>query len=56
MNKMYFLSVILFVMVLSIGLFNSELRLTEGYLFVLVLSVFNMVIWIANEVSNEIKN
>lgn len=53
---MYFLSVILFITVLLIGLFCNELRLTEGYLFVLVLSVFNMVIWIANEVSNEIKN
>jgi uncharacterized membrane protein YiaA len=56
MNKIYFISVILFVMVLLIGLFNSELRLTEGYLFVLVLSVFNMLIWIVNEVRNEIKN
>ena len=56
MNKMYFISVILFVMVLLIGLFNSELRLTEGYLFILVLSVFNMLIWIVNEVRNEIKN
>lgn len=53
---MYFLSVILFIIVLSIGLFCNELRLTDGYLFVLVLSVFNMIIWIANEVSNEIKN
>jgi len=53
---MYFISVILFIMVLLIGLFNSELRLTEGYLFVLVLSIFNMLIWIVNEVRNEIKN
>lgn len=53
---MYFLSVILFVMVLLIGLFNSELSLTDGYLFVLVFSVFNMVIWIYATIKNEIKN
>jgi hypothetical protein len=53
---MYSISVILFVMVLLVGLFNSELRLTDGYMFVLVLSIFNLLIWIVNEVRNEIKN
>ncbi len=56
MNRMYSISVILFVMVLLVGLFNSELRLTDGYMFVLVLSIFNLLIWIVNEVRNEIKN
>jgi hypothetical protein len=53
---MYYVSVMLFVMALLIGLFNSELRLTEGYLFVLVLSVFNLLIWIYATIKNEIKN
>jgi hypothetical protein len=53
---MYSISVILFIMVLLVGLFNNELRLTDGYIFVLVLSIFNMLIWIVNEVRNEIKN
>ena len=53
---MYYLSVMLFVMALFIGLFNSELRLTEGYMFILILSIFNLLIWIYATIKKEIKN
>jgi hypothetical protein len=52
MNKMYLISVILFVMVLLIG-FSNELRELDGYRFVLGLSAFNFLI--QSIIKNDIK-
>ena len=45
-NKAHLIAIFYFILVVLIGIINMELRVTESYLYILVLSIVNLIIWV----------
>jgi hypothetical protein len=45
-NKAHPIAIVYFVLVMLLGTVNTELRMTESYLYILVLSIVNLIIWV----------
>ena len=45
-NKAHLLAIVYFVLVMLLGIISMELRMTESYLYILVLSIVNLIVWV----------